>query len=409
MSTIELSCPGCNLPLRLPSEALGKKGRCRSCGHVFIIDSSIARVRDPVEDTVAGWLGDEDAALLAGEQAPATSASEAHNATTSVATKASTTTGIDSAAGPAPVAVKPTVKPAFKPAAKSAQHPHTFPILLDHVDAMGAFFRFPPQLLQDEAFRLLFPRQCIICGRKEGLQVHLIAWSSKLQNKGYASLDVMHRAVLKLDKLPNSEGRELLKHLPRVESLDEPYCLPMPYYVCGNCSSVGAIMTIVHPAAKGTGDECVLGISSIAQAEAFAVAAHGSDWPELAELRSHIKGHLDPWANLPLTVRIRLGQWYKPLPHETFMLYVPDLEFSKAEAGLAGLVATDRRLIHRKGGKTTEIPCGDQITLQFKKTEQHHMDVQINASGRHIHMLAQESCISQLRQILAKYRHGHPA
>ncbi len=60
MSRFEIHCPGCNVPLRVSSEWLGKKGRCRRCGALFPIhrqeDLVAGEVFDPSQ-TVLGWLG----------------------------------------------------------------------------------------------------------------------------------------------------------------------------------------------------------------------------------------------------------------------------------------------------------------------------------------------------------------
>jgi len=280
----------------------------------------------------------------------------------------------------------------------------TFHLQFDHVDAMGAFFRFSPALLRDETFRLIFPRQCLICGQQRSLLVHLVDWTSQ-SHRAQKRIDE-HRSVLRLDQLADADGAHLLKHLPRLEHLDEPYNLPMPYYVCTSCSNVGALMSVVQPAPDGVGDDCVLGIASLAQAEAFAQAARGHDWSPLTEIRAWRERHADPWSSLPLAIRIRLGQWYKAQPGEQFQLYVWDMEFSRAEAGLAGLIATDRRLLHRRGPALTDLPYSKRITLQFKKITEEVVDLHVRADEKTIRIQAMDAHVKQLREILAKFRHA---
>jgi rubredoxin len=39
-ATISITCPDCKKSLKGPPELLGKKVRCKSCGHVFVVDKS---------------------------------------------------------------------------------------------------------------------------------------------------------------------------------------------------------------------------------------------------------------------------------------------------------------------------------------------------------------------------------
>ncbi|MCL2700415.1 MAG: hypothetical protein FWE88_01830 [Phycisphaerae bacterium] len=373
MATIEMSCPGCKSPLRLPEAAVGRKGRCNGCGLVFLIDEPSIRRRDAMEDAICDWLS--DGADEPQEAPPPRQPAEA-------------------------VVYKKPPEPASPPPPPPAK---TFHIHLDHVDEMGAFFRFSPALLCDEHFRLIFPRQCLICGQPTHLMVHVVAWSNP-SHRAQKRVDEQ-RSVRRLDQLADVDGANLLKHLPRQDHLDEPYNLPMPYYVCDGCSSVGAVMSVVQPAANGSGDDCMLGIASLVQAEAFATAARGPDWPALADIRSRRGQFADPWNNLPLAIRIRLGQWYKPQPGEQFQMYLRDMEFSRAEAGLAGLVATDRRIIHRRGVSLTDLPYREHITLQFKKTGD-NVELLLRAAEKNIRLLAMESQVKQLREVMTKFRNA---
>jgi len=357
---------------------------------VFPITEQSVRVRDSMEDAAFDWLSAPESAddippererMLTPRPAP-----------------------VASLASEGQTAPKPAIKPVRRDATSASGK--TFPVHLDHVDEMGAFFRFSPAMLRDEAFRLIFPRQCLICGQTRNLLVHQVSWTSQA-HRAQKRVDEQ-RSVLKLDQLPDAAGSNLLKHLPRLEHLDEPYSLPMPYYVCTSCSNVGALMSVVQPAADGSGDVCILGVASLVQAEAFAIAVRGSEWASLAEIRSWRERHADPWNSLPLAIRIRLGQWYKAQPGEQFQLYVWDMEFSRAEAGLAGVIATDRRVIHRRGPAMTELPYKQRITIQFKKAAEDVVDLHLRAdtNPKTIRVLAMESHVKQLREILTKYRHA---
>ncbi len=380
MATLDLTCPGCQGPIRVPMESVGKRARCLHCGVTFPI--VMPTKYDPIEDAVADWL-DSPEARAQSQRAAASSAAAGLTA-----------------------AVKPAVAPpVLRPPRAVARASRTFAIRLDHVDSMGAFFRFAPQLLYDQLFRASFPQQCIICGSPEHLTVHCVVWSSKLANRRLTAPPT--KWVKRLSQLGRSSGTELLDKLPKMENLPEPYNLPMPYYICDSCSPVGAVMAVVHPSRDGAGEDCVLGVASLPQAEAFLAATRGMDCDDLQQIRAHRTEHADPWTMLPLTVRIRIGQWYKPQMNERFMAYMPDLEFSKAEAGLAGLVVTDHRLVYHKGLSSLDMNYSEPITLHFKPlAEGGRTLLQVNCGAKHAMLLTQESCIQQLRQVLHQHR-GH--
>ena len=384
---VKMACPSCRANLRLPESSIGKKGRCLSCGTVFAIEPSQVTRHDPVEDTVVNWL-DDDA------EAAATQARKAAPAAASAVAAARLAPAAPAAGGPALRSVPPSHH-----AFHLAKH---FDVHLDHVDSMGAFFKFKPQLLYDERFRSIFPQQCVLCGFELNLSVHMVVWSSKLQGGGKTNPLLMKRWVRTLAQLDNASGRELLDQLAPLENLPDPYRLPMPYYVCDSCSPLGAVVATVHPTSDG--DMCVLGISSLPQAEAFVVAACGGESEEAKRIHERRREQGDAWRLLPLTVRIRIAQWYKQQEGEHFLTYVPDADFSKAEAGMAGVVVSDRRLIYHKGAQTVEMPVRDPITLQFKPDGK-NMRLHINGGpARQAVLLTPEANVQHLRQMLAKHR-----
>lgn len=374
MATLSITCPGCKAALTLPKDSLGKKGRCRSCGTMFPIEATSVNLANPVEDTVFGWLADS-----AGDPEPQPSAT--------------------------PPLVRTDRKPAAAPTPTPPEHPkNNFDIRLDHVDAMGAFFRFSPSLLLNEDFRASFPQQCVICGSELSLYVHLVIWASKLSDNAKSKLHDLKNTIIRLDHIGRPHGPDLLSRLARINYMPDPYCLPMPYYVCDGCSSVGAIMAAVHPSPQNDQDECVLGIASLPQAQAFLIANRGTDCPELKQIQDLQSDHVDHWKLMPLTLRIRLSQWYKPHTGESYLAYIPDMEYSKAEAGMAGLLLTDQRIIQRKPPKTIELPIEEHITLHFKPEGKYVMLHVHCVNGKSAAILTQDAAVHQVRAILAQHR-----
>jgi len=68
----------------------------------------------------------------------------------------------------------------------------------------------------------------------------------------------------------------------------------------------------------------------------------------------------EQWRALPEKVRGRLGAWCMLQKTEKFLCYLPDTDFSKHDAGLAGIVVTDQCIVyckhHRRGSVALDEP-----------------------------------------------------
>lgn len=379
MTKIRLSCPSCGKELIVPEELTGKQGTCPSCGENFPVQLPIDQAAEgpPASgDDVMNWL-DEAAAREKPKVTPPR---------------------------PRRRPTAPLRKTAKPQQPKPATRKPIFPVRLDHVDDMGAFFRFDSRLLYNEDFRSSFPQLCLICAARRPLSVHLIFWPAKLRAGSSAQVEAMEaRQVYTLRKVSDLSGRDLLGVLNPIENLPEPYSLPFPYYVCNSCSAVGAVVTDVHPAAVGESEVCELGISSIPQAEGFVLAVCGEGSEVHAQIRRAVlSGSARPWQRLPLTVRIRIRRWYKAQEGERFLLYIPDAEFAKAEAGLAGVVLTDLKLIYHKSLAHVEIPLTEKFELTPRTAEEGTRLEIIAPNGRKVVLRTTQANVKQLQQLIMR-------
>ncbi len=217
MQAVEVFCPGCGQLLAVSREYLGRKARCHACKQVFVITEPSLDSADTVQpgladtsvEDIIGWLGKSD------QPAPV---QQSPSSQTAVAT------GQPDA---------PHTPPQTKQIKPTSERKYYNSVRLGHVDDMGAFFLFRPELLYDEDFRSAFPQRCVVCGKRHHLSIHLVVWSSKLFGRGELGAHTSYsRSVFELDKLGGVSGRELLAVLDRVENLPEPYCFPFPYYLC---------------------------------------------------------------------------------------------------------------------------------------------------------------------------------
>ncbi len=393
MQTVEVFCPGCGQLLTVSQEYLGKKGRCCACKKVFVITET--KALGASVDTVQPGLADtsvEDILDWLGESEPPASIRQSASSQTAVA------------AGQPDAPHPPRQAKQIKP---TSERKH-YTIRLGHVDDMGAFFLFRPELLYDEDFRSAFPQRCVVCGKRRHLSIHLVVWSSKLFGRGELGAHTSYsRSVFELDKLGGVSGRELLAVLDRVENLPEPYCFPFPYYLCQECSPSGAVVPDVRFVADGRTHECELGIFSLKQAEEFIRIVCGPESPVLKQVREAVKkDRSDPWRALPLAVRSRIKQWFNMEEGEKFVVYIPDGDFTKTEAGLAGIAMTDKRLMFRKFAAKVEIPLTESITIE-SVTVKGRPQLQISSRGIKPALLVADDATAErlrvsLRQVGAK-------
>jgi hypothetical protein len=104
------------------------------------------------------------------------------------------------------------------------------------------------------------------------------------------------------------------------------------------------------------------------------------DCPAYGQIRQALReSRGDTWRGLPLAVRSRVRQWYQPLEGEQFLGYVPDGDFAKTEAGQAGMVLTNKRLICRKYASLVELPLSEELVVHVHTKDG---QLQLNISGK---------------------------
>jgi hypothetical protein len=354
MSLLKQSCPQCRLEISFDDRHLGRKARCKTCGKVFTLQPV------DLEDSVAGWLL-EDFNDSEDASAPRPRVRSIHEA------MRPGTDGDGDAIGRA------------RPATPADSSVNQSILRLSHVDTMGAFFLFPPTLLYDAEFRASMPRHCLGCGATHGLNVHLLLWAGKLPHRDRLRVKAESARVRILPEvLMRLDDQELLEKLPRVANLPEPFCLPTPYFVCNRCSPAGQVFTHVRPVIGG-GEACELGIACLKRAAEFLAANVGRDSDEYRRLIAEdTQRRKDPWNELPLSVRNRISQWYRPLRGEQFVAFVRDHDFAPTETGQGGLVLTNRRMIIHKYAAHREIDFSNALQLQAQRRK-NYLDLHVGS------------------------------
>lgn len=408
MGLIAIECPTCHATLRAPDTYINKRARCKGCGQVFVIKAA------SLDDSVVSWLSDADEKITddLSETHPIPSIEDEPVASTAApkpAPPAPPRPAAPPRAARAPVPIVTRTPPpapratvaaadrypghqmgaAAAPPAKSSVMADSQPTVrlsaanfgpssglrLSHVDTLGAFFVFPSRVLEDTKFRASMPRCCLACGVAQGLKTHLVMWTSKRAGHDPSLLtqqDIV--TALSAEALHRLSADKLLSALPHVPNMPHPFDLPMPYFICNRCTPSGAIMTHVRPMLEQGWEQCELGIASLKRALEFVAHNLGRDHDDYACLEQALHEHkADAWRALPLPVRNRIEAWYKAAPGERFLCYIRDSDFAQAEAGLGGLVMTDRRVVFRKAKIQREMWMTDKLEISAGQEGGHYV------------------------------------
>ena len=372
MSMIEISCPGCQVVLNVPGECIGKRGKCQACGTRFVIDATLQRppASPALDDSVIDWLSDS---VAGANPLASTTTTQKHSA---------------------------PATPPDKPSIGVADDKH-FPLRLDRVDALGAVLIFDPQIMYDLDFRACLPQRCITCGYDRNLTVHPIFWASKQEKppRGKTLEPLPQPASLEMH-YNNRHGRDLLGVMERFKNMSPPFSLPFPFYVCNLCSAHGALMPDVRVNPATGHAQCLLTIASLPQAEAILRSALGATCPDADRIRAVRKADkAQPWRCLPLTVRMRINQWFTPREGEQFLSYIPDADATRDDMGQAGIILTGRRVVFCKGAKPIETPLNEQAIRIDMGPAAALLHVSF-PTGTTLHLSASLRCATRLQRLL---------
>jgi hypothetical protein len=238
-------------------------------------------------------------------------------------------------------------------------------VRLVSIGSKGALLEFPANRLLDRSFRCAMPRRCLRCGSRAHLHAHVIIYAPQLRDS--LSLEAAHSAgalVLKGEDVRALSAERLLQRLPRVPNVPPPADLPMPYYLCRMCGESGAVSGEIRVNTETGEGFCRLLIWNLEMAKEFLVGAGVKGSGAYTELQQAVDAKAEnPWEVLPSFVRHRLEQWFSPKEGERFVTYVPDRDHAPTEDGVAGLVVSNCRVIHRLDRRCREAAVTDPLVV----------------------------------------------
>ena len=365
MSLKRVRCPDCTVILEIPESYTGNKVRCSVCKAGF---------RLPIisDAEILDWIGPRDKEDTAhAEQASDTSIAQA-----------------DSTAETPPVQHKQSVATAVRSgvaSAGSARPNHDNTHIADHlhsdkqlpagregfslvrIDNLGPLFQFPAEFLEDDAFRSAMPHRCLRCGVKTHLKPHVVVFTHQMADSSAVESEHLPGSVqLSLTDLSVRPMRELLPEFPEVQNVPAPAHRPMPFWVCDMCSPSKMVFAQNEISRQTHQGHCHLQIQRVWRAEEFLLNAGGEGSPAHKAIQAVVAEHQEtPWDTLAGVVQQRIRQWYRPGKGERFVAYMPDRRRARTEDGMAGAIATNRRLIYNSSMRHKESDKGEPLELDF--------------------------------------------
>lgn len=215
------------------------------------------------------------------------------------------------------------------------------------IGAAGVRIGFSGRWLGRAAFRASMPLCCMLCEESDAAQLiaRPIAWVDRAHMRMHSSGELEQRYEVHVRA--HQTGREVTEAMRAMDEFVPPFNNPMPWFVCRRCAS----RATVHAEIYGTPDgvECEVVIPAGRYAMTWVGRVNGVCGDDFAELEAKVlRLENQAWRSIPEPVRDRLAAWFDFEPDEQFLAYFSDSDFAKKDAGLAGVVLTDRRVVYCK-------------------------------------------------------------
>ena len=235
-------------------------------------------------------------------------------------------------------------------------------LIVTEATQAGVTLAFNARWMEHPRFRASLPLQCVFSNEVEpgSLLARPLAFIDRTQAQ-VRSLDALDaRYEYPLHEYQTVD--DLIGIMGRIEELPAPFNLPMPYYVARRYKH-DTLQTWTEKRRDGTID-CYVTIPSARCAMAWVARVNGICGDEYELLAEQVMlSEDDAWRELSDPVRKRISVWCAFESRERFVAYIPDADFGCREAGLAGIVVTDRRVLHHKYHHNAQVRRDESVTL----------------------------------------------
>lgn len=441
MSQMTLDCPNCGRGLLVPEAAVGRKARCTECQTRFVIPSREELLEQTITQMALEELDHryhEDDPLLDEVQSspgrpgnaarpdyPVSSAGTvlgmpavAHEPAPNDASGVLSVDDLSaiekaSSAPPRVSNLKPSVPVAEPSLADSPDEPSgpgepgetgetghhnpatttqaTYPtelrpttprpyLVINEVSMRGVSLSFAAELLRHEVFRTSMPIRCAFTGKDPSTR--LVSRPMIFANRS-EDLAAQPRAYeMRYEQTVGAKHspREHVRGIGRMEDFGQPFDRPILYYACDGHAGE-SITCRAHTDPQGR-DHCEILIPFGDTAVDWVSRVNGRCGPEYALLKTtvaHLKN--DGWTSLSEKIQRRLETWCKFERGERFKLYLNDADLTVSDAGLGGVVVTDRRLLYHKFRRSRSLSLNQDAILHLR-TDGLYVRITLESGGR---------------------------
>lgn len=406
-----IDCPTCGSPLLVPENAAGRKARCTQCSAKFVIPSMQEMLEQTVSHMVLEELDQryhENEIDIAGTLPGARSANrpEVPHPSSSDGTilgmpavqdqadpgDSAAVISVDDLTPTAPPAAdKPTPyeprldddvwdKPAPAetepgggaenqtttdyPTALRSTTPRPY-LVVKEVSMNGVRLAFAAEWLAHEVFRTSMPIRCAFSGKDP--KANLVSRPMVFSNRCDDTTQQARAFEMKFEQTlgPKHSPRAHVRGIGRMQGLKSPFDQPVLYYACSG--HVGeALQCSAHNDENGK-EHCEVLIPHGDVAAEWVSRVNGRCGPEYALLKTAVMSLTDDaWSGLSEKCRSRLETWCRFERGEKFKLYLNDADLTASDAGLGGVVVTDRRLLYHKFRRSRSLSLNQDAVLHLR-------------------------------------------
>lgn len=403
---LQIHCPHCAASLAVPEDAGGRKGRCPQCRNTFRVPDAQSMLEDsvtcwleqaeepetndlfdqgdsapkaakpdkpskPVAESIASHRNDAPPPEKPATPKPAKPKKQKSSRVSlgsggSYQVRSAIRAGVKPQVDPEeeryrekPKPVPPKPKPSDRSADRHSEGRDGVFLEVVGVSAAGVTFSFRSDLMNRAAFRASMPMSCILCSTTEpgSLVARPLGWIDKATGKKAdpGQIETTYEVEVKV----HQTAREVTDVIRPIDELNPPFNQPLPYYICHECAPK---VSHVHAEAMSvpTGVVCEVQIPASLYALQWLGRVNGVCGDAYASLESQVLAYSDEqWRSVDDTVRQRLTAWFDFQPDEQYLGYLSDSDFAKKDAGLAGIVVTDARIVYCKYHHHGEVSLTD--------------------------------------------------
>ncbi|MBI1375103.1 MAG: hypothetical protein GC159_20485 [Phycisphaera sp.] len=248
----------------------------------------------------------------------------------------------------------------------SVVDPSMVRLYVEELNNKGVSLIFNSAVIKLDRFRGSMPMRCAVCGQGDGvaLTARPLVWVDRIKEGTPAGeIEVLYQIKVK----PAWTGLDVIRAMTTMDKFSPPLGEPVPYYVCDAHADKTSIRCRTFDTARGLFCRATLPNASVARD--WIACVNGTINRQYVRVAEHVE-RIDggAWRELDDLVRQKIAVWFEFQDGEQFLAYFMDPDFMVKDAGLAGVVVTDQRLVYCKYQKKGAIPLdsdGDLIAAEI--------------------------------------------